>query len=437
MRYSRPSERPFPETTIVPNDAPVPLLDLREQYASIKDDVDRAIGRVVASQGFIGGSEVAGLEQEIAGVCGAAHGVGCGSGSEAILLAMMAIGVKPGDEVVCPAFTFFATAGSIARLGGVPVFADIDPVSYNMDLDSAREAAGRCRRLAAIIAVHLYGRTADLDTLCDLAEEFGVPLIEDAAQAIGSLDARGRPAGSDGAVAGFSYYPPKNLGGYGDGGMLTTNDGDLAARLRMLRDHGAVTRYHHNLIGLNSRLDAIQAAVLRVKLPHLGRWNKARQAHARHYERAFTAAGAASSATPLRPGGLPLRFPQAPAGRASHIFHQYVIRVPARLRDGLRDHLKQHGIGTEVYYPVPLHLQPCFESLGYHRGDLPHSELAAQETLALPVYPELTERQLDRVAQTIIEFLDRSAEVEVLAPAAAQPAASTSSRRNRPGRSGS
>lgn len=395
-------------------DGSVPLLDLRRQYASIKDEIDQAIRRVVESQGFIGGPEVSALESEIADLCGTRHAVGCASGSEAILLALMALGVGRGDEVICPAYTFFSTAGSIARLGAVPVFADIDPVTYNITPESARAAARRCRRLAAIMPVHLFGRTADTDAFVRLGTELGVPVIEDAAQAIGSLDERGRPAGSCGAVGCFSFYPSKNLGGYGDGGMVTTSDAELADRLRVLRNHGARRKYDNDLVGLNSRLDALQAAVLRVKLRHLDRWTRARQANARHYDRAFSAAGAVSTATPLGSRGLWLRYPSAPGTQESHIYNQYVIRVPARVRDALRDHLREHRVGTEIYYPVPLHLQPCFASLGYRRGDLPHSESAANETFALPIFPELTTEQLDHVAATIIQFLEKTVEIGVL-----------------------
>ncbi len=383
----------------------VPLVDLRGQYATIKDEIDQAIRRVVESQGFILGPEVAALEEAIAEYCRTTFAVGCASGSEAILLALMAHGVGPGDEVICPAFTFFATAGSIARLQAVPVLADIEPVSYNLDPDSARAAAQGCRNLRAIVPVHLYGRTADMEAFVRLGDELGVPVIEDAAQALGSRDGQGCPAGSRGSIGCFSFYPSKNLGGYGDGGMLTTSDARLAERLTLLRGHGAESGYRHELLGLNSRLDAIQAAVLRVKLRHLESWHEARRANAAYYDQAFAGAGAAGSSLPMAAGDLPLRTPEPPTAGARHIYHQYVIRVPAAVRDGLRRHLEERGIGTAIYYPIPLHLQPCFRDLGHSKGDLPQSESAAEETLALPIYPELSREQLDLVAGSVIDFV--------------------------------
>jgi dTDP-4-amino-4,6-dideoxygalactose transaminase len=387
----------------------VPLLDLRGQYAAIKDEIDEAIRGVVESQRFVLGPEVGGLEQAIAEYCHTRFAVGCASGSDAILLALMAHGVGPGDEVICPAYTFFSTAGSIARLQARPVFADIDPVSYNLEPESVRAAARRCRRLAAIMPVHLFGRTADMETFVQLGRELGVPVVEDAAQALGSRDRQGHPAGSRGSIGCFSCYPSKNLGGYGDGGMLTTNDEALAERLSALRVHGERTKYRHGLIGMNSRLDALQAAILRVKLRHLARWTEARQANAAHYDRVFAGAGAATSTAPRAPADRPLRTPQPPDEPATHIYNQYVIRVPADLRDPLRDHLGQVGIGTEIYYPVPLHRQECFGYLGGAEGDLPISESAAAETVALPIYPELTRDQLDLVANAVIAFLNERA----------------------------
>ncbi|MHC4416679.1 MAG: DegT/DnrJ/EryC1/StrS family aminotransferase [Planctomycetota bacterium] len=387
-------------------DVNVPLLELKTQYAAIKDEIDEAIRRVVESQRFVLGPEVSALEQEIAERCAAGHAVGCASGSDAILLALVAVGVGPGDEVICPPYSFFSTAGMIALLGAVPVFADIEPVTYNVDPASVRAAAERCSRLKAIMPVDLYGQCADMDAFVGLGAELGVPIIEDAAQALGSLDRQGHPAGSRGTIGCFSFYPSKNLGGFGDAGMVTTNDADLAERLMKLRLHGETTKYHHDLVGFNSRLDAIQAAVLRVKARHLDTWTGARQANAAFYDETFAAAGAKTSAAPIDGTDLPLRTPQPAVGRASHIYNQYVIRVPAAVRDTLRAHLAEHKVGTEIYYPVPLHLQACFAYLGGAKGDLPVSESAAGETLALPIYPELTRQQQEHVAGTVIAFLE-------------------------------
>ncbi len=394
-------------STVTPK-TEVPLLDLRAQYASIKDEIDNVVHRVVESQVFILGKEVSALERELAGYCRTSHAVGCASGSDAILLALMAHGIEPGDEIICPAYTFFATAGSIAWLKAVPVFVDIDPVTYNLDPVSVRAAAKRCSRLAAIMPVHLFGRTADMDACLALGDELRVPVIEDAAQAIGSLDETAAPAGSRGSIGCFSFYPSKNLGGFGDGGLLTTSDAELAERLSILRTHGSMPKYYHRLIGINSRLDAIQAAVLRVKFRHLPAWSDARRANAAAYDRVFAEAGAQTSTVPLIEGGFPLRTPQPPEAPASHIYNQYVIRVPAELRDALREHLRTNGIGTEIYYPVPLHQQECFRYLGEPVVDLSQSEAAAVETLALPIYPELSEEQRGHVVKTLIEFIGRS-----------------------------
>jgi dTDP-4-amino-4,6-dideoxygalactose transaminase len=390
----------------------VPLLELKTQYAAIKDEINEAIRAVVESQWFVLGPEVSGLEQEIAELCRTGHAVGCASGSDAILLALVALGVGPGDEVICPPYTFFSTAGMIALLGAVPVFADIESATYNVDPVSVREAAGRCSRLKAIMPVDLYGQCADMDAIVTLGAELGVPIIEDAAQAIGSRDAQGHPAGSRGTIGCFSFYPSKNLGGFGDGGMVTTNDPELAERLMKLRLHGETTKYHHDLVGFNSRLDAIQAAVLRVKLRHLAKWTGARQRNAAFYDEAFAAAGAKTSAVTWEGTGLPLRTPQPATGPATHIYNQYVIRVPAAVRDDLRAHLKERGVGTDIYYPVPLHLQKCFAYLGGARGDLPVSESAAAETVALPIYPELTQQQKEHVVGAVVAFLEQHAAVK-------------------------
>jgi len=383
----------------------VPLLDLRAQYATIRPEIERAIHEVVESQVFAGGPQVEGLEHEIAALCGTRHAAGCNSGSDALLLALMALGIGPGDEVLCPSFSFFATASSITRLGARPVFCDLDPATYNLDPVAARKAAESSSRLRAVMPVHLFGQLAAMDPVLGLAREHDVPVVEDAAQAIGARDAQNRVAGSLGRLSCFSFYPTKNLGGFGDGGIVTTDDPDLATQLVSLRNHGEETRYHHRVVGINSRLDAIQAAVLRVKLRHLDAWTDARRAHAAFYDAAFAAAGATDSAVPLSEGGLPLRTPQPAAAPARHIYNQYVIRVPAERRDPLRSALTDEGIGTAIYYPLGLHQQECFAGLGYALGDLPETEAAALETLALPVYPELAKAQLERVVDAITRFL--------------------------------
>lgn len=383
----------------------VPLLDLKPQYQALKAEIDAAIARVVESQYFILGPEVEGFEREAAAYCGVPHAIGCSSGTDALLLALLAHGIGPGDEVLCPTYSFFATAGSIARLGARPVFADIDPATFNLDPASARHAAQACKRLKAILPVHLFGQCAPGGEIDALARELNVPVIEDAAQAIGSEDAAGRRAGTIGASACFSFFPTKNLGAFGDAGMVTTADAALAERLRVLRVHGMQPKYYHQLVGLNARLDALQAAVLRVKLKYLDGWTARRQANAARYDQAFNAAGALPGGEPWKAGGLALRYPQPPNGRTRHIYNQYVIRVPAQRRDGLMQHLKSRNIGVEVYYPVPLHLQECFAELGYGRGAFPAAEAAAAESLALPIYPELNEPQQAHVIRSILEFL--------------------------------
>jgi dTDP-4-amino-4,6-dideoxygalactose transaminase len=393
-------------------DLPVPLLDIAAQTAPLRGAIDAALARVLDAGAFIGGPEVAALEAEIAANCGTSHAVGCASGTDAILLVLMALGVGPGDEVICPSYTFFATAGSIARLGAVPVFADIDPATCNVTPQTVRAAAVRCTRLRAIMPVHLYGQVADMDGFLALGRALGVPVVEDAAQAIGAVDRHGLAAGSRGGAGCFSFYPTKNLGACGDAGIVTTNDAAVAERVRLLGNHGMKPRYHHSMIGANSRLDAMQAAILRVKLPHLPAWSQARRANAEAYDRRFRAAGALDSAASLEAGGLPLRTPQWPAEPARHIFNQYVIRVPGPLRDALREDMRQRRIGTEIYYPIPLHLQPCFAHLGYRPGDLPASEEAAAQTLALPISHELTRAQIDHVAASVLGFLERQPRIE-------------------------
>lgn len=385
----------------------IPLVDLRAQYAAIRAEIQQAVARVLESQGFVMGPEVERLEKEIAGYVGTRHAVSCASGSDAILLSLMAAGVRAGHAVICPAYTFFATAGAVARLGARPVFADIDPATYNVAAGSVAAALGREPRVSAIMPVHLFGRTADVRSLESIASERGVPILEDAAQAIGARDEEGRAAGTLGRIACFSFFPSKNLGAYGDGGLLTTEDDELADRLRLLRSHGARPKYHHRVVGMNSRLDALQAAVLRVKLRHLDRWQEARRRNADHYDEMFFEAGAADSRSSLADGAT-LLVPARPRPPARHVFHQYVIRVPAKLRDPLRQYLRDSGIRTEVYYPVPLHMQECFAPLGYRPGDLSESEQASAETLALPIYPELTKEQRERVAGAVISYFRRS-----------------------------
>ena len=391
----------------------VPLLDLKAQYATIKNEIKAAIERVVESQYFIMGPDVAELEKAIAEYVGAKFAIGCASGSDAIMLALMALGIGRDDEVICPSFTFFATGGYTTKVGAIPVFADIDPVTYNMDPDDVRRVAKKCKRLKAIMPVHLFGQAADMEAYTQLGKELGVPIVEDAAQAIGTRDAQGSRVGTRGAIGCFSFFPSKNLGAFGDGGIVTTNDADLADRLSILRVHGGKPKYYHKWIGVNSRLDSLQAAILNVKLKHLDNWTKGRQRNAAHYDKKFKAAGALTSESSLATGsGLPLRIPQPAPMKAWHIYNQYVIRVPAEMRDPLRTHLTEKKIGTEIYYPVPLHLQECFAYLKYKKGDLPESEAAANETIALPIYPELTQQQLDYVADTLVQYVNQHAAVK-------------------------
>jgi dTDP-4-amino-4,6-dideoxygalactose transaminase len=365
----------------------VPLLDLKAQYASIRGDVDAAVVRVMESQYFILGPEVSALEEEVAAYSGAAHGVGMSSGTDALLAALMALDIGAGDEVIVPAYTFFATAGVVARLGATPVFVDIDPVTYNITPDAV--AAAVTPRTRAVIPVHLYGRMVAMDGIMAVARVCGIAVIEDAAQAIGAFDAVGRKAGSIGDMGCFSFFPSKNLGGAGDGGMTVTQDPELAGRLKMLRMHGMEPKYYHAIVGGNFRLDALQAAVLRVKLRHLDGWSAARRHNAGRYRDLFQQAGLLDTIT-------------LPPDERGHIYNQFIIRT--QRRDELQAHLRSRGIGTEIYYPVPLHLQQCFDGLGQGPGSMPHAEAAARETLALPVYPELTEQQLEHVVGSIAGF---------------------------------
>ncbi len=368
----------------------VPLLDLKQQHAALREELRAAVERVFDSQQFILGEDVRLLEAELARYTRTAHAVGCGSGSDAILLALLALDVGADDEVLTTPFTFFATAGAVSRTGARPRFVDIEPRTYNLDPAGLDTAVNE--RTRAVMPVHLYGQCAEMDSILEFASRRGLHVVEDAAQAIGAED-RGRQAGSMGAIGCFSFDPTKNLGAAGEAGLVTTNDEALAARLRRLRVHGGETEYHHREVGFNSRLDTLQAAVLRVKLPHLDAWSWARRERAATYTRLLTDAGLAEVVTP-------------PFVRADalHIFHQYVIRVPAASRDALIEHLKANGVGTKIYYPVPLHLQECFRDLGYRAGDFPESERAALETLALPMFPELTDEQQHYVVETVRHF---------------------------------
>ena len=376
---------------------PVPLLDLRRQYQGIRDDVLAAIARVCDSQSFILGPEVEALEREIVAFTGTAAAVGCASGTEALWLALVAAGVQPRDSVITTAFSFFASASAVVRAGATPILIDIDPGTLNLDptLVEQRLRATTTDKIRALLPVHLYGQCADMDSFVRLAQEFSLPVVEDAAQAIGA-EWSGRPAGSLGDAAAFSLYPTKNLSAYGDAGIVTTTHPEMAERMRRLRNHGSPRRYYHEEFGWNGRMDAIQAAVLRVKLRHLASWNERRRQHAAAYDRHFASAGLTS-----RTGAGPVRL-LARSPQAKHVFHQFVIR--AQRRDELRKFLAERKIGTEIYYPLPLHLQPAFADLGLKAGTLPVAEQAAQEVLALPMFPELTEAEIQWVVESMAEF---------------------------------
>jgi dTDP-4-amino-4,6-dideoxygalactose transaminase len=363
----------------------VPLLDLQAQYRPLRDELLAAIARVCDSQRFIGGPEVDAFEHEVAARLDVAHAIGLTSGTDALLVALMALRIGPGDEVITPTFSFFATAGAVSRLGAVPKLVDIDPATFNIDAAAAEAAI--TARTRAIIPVHLYGQCADMGPLLDTSRRCGIPIVEDAAQAIGATY-QGRQAGSMGVAGCFSFFPSKNLGAFGDAGLLTTTDAAVAHEVRLLRNHGAEPKYFHQRIGGNFRLDALQAAVLRVKLPHLDRWTAMRQSNAERYDRLFAESAAAERI------GLPARLPDR-----THIFNQYVIRVANR--DAVAAKLREAGIGHEVYYPVPFHMQECFAPLGYRPGQFPHAEKAAAEVLAIPIYGELTEAQQREVVHAI------------------------------------
>jgi len=389
----------------------VPLLDLRRQYDSIREEVLAAITRVCDSQSFILGPEVEALESEIAALTGAAWAVGCSSGTEALWLALVAAGVKPGDSVITTPFSFFASASAIVRAGATPIFVDVDSETLNLDavlvgqLLRGGKLSANDNQLAhepgsvrTVLPVHLYGQCADMERFARIAQEFEVAIVEDAAQAIGA-EWGGRRAGSLGVTAAFSFYPTKNLSAYGDAGIVTTTCPRMAEHMRRLRNHGSPRRYYHHEFGWNGRMDAIQAAVLKVKLPHIAEWNGSRQRHAATYDRLFAESGLTFQNS--NEGSAPVRL-LSRSPQASHVFHQYVIR--AQRRDELRHFLAERKIGSEVYYPLPLHLQPVFSYLGLKAGDLPVAEKAAEEVLALPMFPELTEGEIRCVVRSIADF---------------------------------
>ena len=367
----------------------VPLLDLRAQHALIREEVLAEIVRVVDSQKFILGEDVKKLEEEVAAYSGSRYAVGCASGSDALVLALMALGIGPGDEVLTTPYSFFATAGAVSRIGATPVFVDIEAGTFNLDVTQLADALTARPKIRAIIPVHLFGGCADMDPILEMAAERRIAVIEDAAQSIGS-EYKGRRAGSMGEIGCFSFFPSKNLGAFGDGGLVTTNDPQLADRLTALRTHGSRQKYFHEWIGFNSRLDALQAAVLRIKLPYLDRWSEARQRNADLYR------------THLADLDVPVKVPVPPAYQTRHIYNQFVICGDRR--DALQAHLKEQGIGSEVYYPLPLHLQNCYRFLGHQRGDYPVSERLANESLALPIYPELDREDIEYVCQSIRRF---------------------------------
>ena len=413
----------------------VPLLDLDAQFDALEPEIKEAVNRVFEHKRFIMGPEVAELEEQIAEYTGAKHAIGCASGSDALLLSLMAINIQPGDMVLTTPFTFFATAGAISRLGGVPIFLDIDPVTYNLDPNQvedflsgnhflARRLNARTERIKAMIPVHLYGQMADMDPLMELAEKYELHVIEDAAQAIGSKY-KGKNAGTIGTFGCFSFFPSKNLGAFGDGGLITSNDDELADKVKMLRVHGSRPKYYHKMVGVNSRLDTMQAAILQQKLPHLDDWSDKRRERALRYNKLFKetgvtvepslipcmdnceALGAEHCGIHNHPDKLvvPHEVEGHPEQGGRHIYHQYMIRTSRR--DELQKYLKEHGIGNALYYPVPLHEQDCFGHLGYKPEDCPASHCASKQTIALPVFPEMTDAQQDYVVDHIVSFLSK------------------------------
>ena len=371
----------------------VPLLDLKTQYQTIKDEISRAISDVCESQAFALGPAVAQFEEDVAAYCGVKHAIGVSSGTDALLVSLMALGVKPGDEVITTPFTFFATAGSVVRLGAKPVFVDVDPDSYN--INPAGIEPRITERTRAIIPVHLFGQMARMKPIMDVARRHHLVVVEDAAQAIGASQ-DGVKAGTFGDCGCFSFYPTKNLGAFGDGGLVTTNADELAEQVRALRDHGQKPRYFYHVVGGNFRLDGIQGAVLNIKLKSLDRWNEKRRQYAALYDRLFA--------------GSPVKTPRIESNNIC-IYHQYTVTVPER--DQLKQYLASHGIGSAIFYPKPLHLQECFRDLGYHPGDLPVAERLCEKVLSLPIYPELTPEQIEYTAKTILTFYGQSEDEKI------------------------
>ncbi|HSQ57145.1 MAG TPA: DegT/DnrJ/EryC1/StrS family aminotransferase [Gemmata sp.] len=374
--------------------APVPLCDINARYRFLKAQIDAAVTRVLSSGQVVLGPEVAAFEKEAAAFCGAQFAVGCGSGTDALVLALHALGIGPGDEVIIPPFTFFASAGAVCRVGATPVFVDIDPLTFN--LDPSLIEAKLSRRTKAVMPVHLFGQCCDMQGIWDIAEDHQLYVVEDAAQSFGS-EYRGRRCGTLGVVAAMSFYPTKNLGAFGDAGLVTTNSPEIDRKLRALRVHGSDVKYYHKYIGYNMRLDPIHATTLRVQLPHVAGWLDERQAAARRYDKLIEAANLHGF----------MRRPIAKPDR-KHTFNQYVVRVPAIHRDRLVKHLKDNSIGVEVYYPLSLHEQECFKHLGYRKGDFPTSEEAAATVLALPMFPEITDAQQRRVVEVCAAYMSQS-----------------------------
>ena len=382
----------------------VPLLDLKAQYKSIKKELDDAIIKVAESQYFILGPEVEKLEKNICEYLGCKYAVGVSSGTDALLISLMALDVQPGDEVIVPTYSFFATAGVVSRLNAVPVFAEIDPVTFNIKPEDIKKRI--TSKTKAVIPVHLYGQSAAMNKILEITAN--IPVVEDAAQAIGVQYKDGKMVGTIGDIGCFSFFPSKNLGGFGDGGLVVTNDKQLADKLKLLRVHGAESKYYHKIIGGNFRLDAIQAAVLNVKLPYLDLWSEKRRKNAEMYNDIFISKGLAEDTGKIEFNGnnkvlLPKAIYKSGSLRNFHIYNQYIIRV--QNRDELREFLSKNEIITEIYYPVPFHLQECFKNLGYRKGNFPNSERVGETTLALPIYPELSDKQIAYVVDKIKEFI--------------------------------
>jgi len=386
----------------------VPLLDLKPQYRSLKKELDEALLRVAETQYFILGPEVEKMEKELCGYLDCKYAAGVSSGTDALLLALMALDIKPGDEVIVPTYSFFASAGVISRLNAIPVFTDIDPVTFNINPEEIEKKI--TRKTKAVIPVHLYGQSCEMSEVMSIAAKHNIKVVEDAAQAVGSQYKDGRSAGTIGTIGCFSFFPSKNLGCFGDGGLITTNDDELAEKIKILRVHGAEPKYYHKIIGGNFRLDALQAAVIRVKLPHLDSWSNKRRMNAESYSSLFIDAGLAERTGEIKFNEknkvlLPKAVYKNSGLRNYHIYNQYIIRVEKR--DELRKFLAENKIGTEIYYPVPFHLQECFSGLGYQKKDFPAAEEAANTSLALPIYPELSEEQIKFVVEKTAEFFKR------------------------------